>query len=129
MQTYLRVFTVKNPGRFIQIELTTHGHYKNTANCTAMYRRPPVGLEDEAHRILCAAVAGWELNPPMPKDAEQCSVAADHETGAGEPTRRRFRCRCHRASPASVVHRGVLGTDVAAFGISAESFVAVALSR
>ncbi len=61
---FLEVYSSEMPSRPIHMELTQHGHVKNTTNCTAMYRDPPQGLEDEADRILRAAVAGWELEPP-----------------------------------------------------------------
>ena len=67
----------KVPHRFIQMELSTHGHRKNTTNCTALHWKPPAGLEGEARRILAAAVAGWELNPPGPTNSEQGHVVPD----------------------------------------------------
>jgi hypothetical protein len=51
------------PHRYIRMELTTHGHRKNSDNCSALYWKPAHGLEQQASRILFAAVAGWELNP------------------------------------------------------------------
>jgi hypothetical protein len=63
VETYLHVVTETDRLRFIQMELTTHGHRADTDTCSALYFRPPKGLEEEARRILKAAVAGWELNP------------------------------------------------------------------
>ena len=91
VQTYLHVFTEANPKRFIQMELTTHGHRENTDTCSALYTTPPNGLQEEADRILRTAVAGWELNPLIPKAARKCPTSADHEVVAADSVCRRFR--------------------------------------
>jgi hypothetical protein len=59
----LLVYTEQMPHRYIRMELTTHGHRQNSDNCSAIHWKPAHGLEQQASRILSAAVAGWELNP------------------------------------------------------------------
>ena len=85
--TYLRVFTATDPKRFIQMELTTHGHRKDTNTCSALYFTPPSGLQEKTKRILHVAVAGWELNPLT--DSQGC----------------RGMLHCHRSRSRSWVRR------------------------
>jgi hypothetical protein len=77
---YLNVYTKDDPKRYLQFELSTHNHYKDATNCSALYRRPPRGLEETAKRILRAAVQGWELNAPAPGGASTSSRSQRIET-------------------------------------------------
>ena len=83
MRYQINAFIKATPDRFVQLELSYHNHYKNCTNCSALYRRPPAGLEDVAGRILRAAVVGWELNAPSQRepDADEDEPMATSSSG------------------------------------------------
>ena len=99
MHYYINAYPKVKPNRFIQFELSTHNHYENTTNCSALYRKPPDGLHELASRILDSVVEGWELNPPaLGGDSgeksplnrsqrldEQLEPSDDAASGSGQP--------------------------------------------